>query len=159
MPKRGRGGTILARLTLVGVLALPLAASPAEATRLPPTLRALIAPLAGGEDGGKGCLAGMALGGIVLLALAGGPGAVAVALTGPLAAAEMVQGGAALAFLGTSACYVGHTTSPVAALSWSGLLAWLWTTTSATAAAPEGAAPPRPTMDQAAAPTPSRLPP
>lgn len=159
MPKQGRGWRILARLALVGVLALPLAAAPAGATRLPPTLRALIAPLAGGEDGGKGCLAGVALGGIVLLALAGGPGAVAVALTGPLAAAELVQGGAALAFLGTSACYVGHTTSPVAALSWSGLLAWLSTAPTTTAAAPEGTAPTRPMTEQAAAPTASRWPP
>lgn len=104
------------------VLALLLAALPARAqtSRLPPAIEAMTAPLSEAELGGIGCLLGVAAGGAAVLALIG-PGAAMAALQGPLLAGEVLHGGAALAFLLSSACYIGVAAAPVAAYGWATL--------------------------------------
>jgi hypothetical protein len=59
--------------------------------------------------------------GSAVVALAGGPGSVALALQGPLPPVRVLEGGAAMAFLVSSACYVGQALAPAAMLGWTSL--------------------------------------
>jgi len=104
---------------LVGLalLFLPLAA-PAQTSRLPPVIDALTSPLSDGELAGIGCLVGTTVASGAVVALAGGVGQVALALQGPLSPVRVLEGGAALAFLVSSACYVGQALAPVVMLGW-----------------------------------------
>jgi hypothetical protein len=105
-------------LSALVALAVTLPAQ-AQTSRLPPVIDAMTAPLSDGELAGVGCLVGTAVAGGAVVALAGGPGTVALALQGPLPPVRVLEGGAALAFLVSSACYVGQALAPVAMLGWS----------------------------------------
>ncbi len=108
-----------------GVVALALlffpSLAPAQTSRLPPVIDALTAPLSDGELAGIGCLVGTVLASGTVVALAGGPGSVALALQGPLPPVRVLEGGAAMAFLVSSACYVGQALAPAVMLGWTTL--------------------------------------
>ncbi len=91
----------------------------AQSSRLPPVIDALTSPLSDGELAGIGCLVGTVVAGSAVVALAGGAGQVAAALQGPLPPVRVLEGGAALAFLVSSACYVGQALAPAVMLGWS----------------------------------------
>jgi len=93
----------------------------AEAARLPPAIEALTAPLSDTELAGAGCLVASSAAAAGVVVLAGGLGPIGSALQGPLSATRVLEGGAALAFLFSSACYIGQALAPVAALSWSSI--------------------------------------
>ena len=120
MPPKASKPTLPARagaaLAVVCLVAAPLTAQ-AQTSRLPPIIDQLTSPLSDGELGGLGCLAGIAASGGALVALAGA-GPVAAVLEGPIPPVVVLQGGAALAFMVSSACYVGQAVAPVAALGW-----------------------------------------
>lgn len=104
-------------------LALACPAAPAQSQsqathRLPPVIDALTAPFSDSELAGIGCLVGTTVASGAVMALAGGPGTVAAALQGPLPPARVLEGGAALAFLVSSACYVGQALTPAVMLGW-----------------------------------------
>ena len=112
--RAGRAGAVL-----LALLALPCPPARAQATyRLPPVIDALTAPFSDNELAGMGCLVATTLAGGAVVALAGGPGVVAAALQAPLPPVRLLEGGAALAFLVSSACYVGQALTPLAALGW-----------------------------------------
>jgi len=102
------------------VLSILFSAITAEAqtNRLPPVIDALTAPFSEGELAGIGCLVGTVTATGMVLVLAGGTGSVAQALQGPLPAVRVLEGGAALAFLVSSACYVGQALAPLTLLGW-----------------------------------------
>ena len=107
------------------VLVLAGVAPPAQAQttgRLPPIIDTLTAPLSDSEMAGIGCLVATTVVGGAVVVLAGGAGAVAAALQGPLPPVRVLEGGAALAFLVSSACYVGQALTPAVALGWSALM-------------------------------------
>lgn len=116
-PLRRRSHVALLALSM---LAVPLAAQ-AQTSRLPPVIDALTAPLSDGELAGIGCLVGTVVAGGAVVALAGGPGPVALALQGPLPPVRVLEGGAAMAFLVSSACYVGQALAPTVVLGWTTL--------------------------------------
>ena len=101
----------------LSILANPLTAQ-AQSTRLPPVIESLTEPFSDGELAGIGCLAGTVVASGAVIALGGGPGAMAAALQGPIPPVRVLEGGAALAFLVSSACYVGQALAPVAMLGW-----------------------------------------
>jgi hypothetical protein len=120
MPARGPRSGAAALLAAAALLSAPLPVL-AQSTRLPPMIDEMTARFSENEIGGMGCLAGMALGSATLVVLIGGPGATFVALQGPLLAAEVLHGSAALAFVLSSACFVGQATTPLVLLGWSTL--------------------------------------
>jgi hypothetical protein len=105
----------VAALLIVSLLPVP---SQAQSSRLPPVLDAMTAPYSETELAGVGCLAGTVVAGGAVVALAG-VGTVATALQGPLSPLLVLEAGAALAFLVSSACYVGQALTPVTMLGWS----------------------------------------
>jgi hypothetical protein len=105
----------VAALLIVSLLPVP---SLAQSSRLPPVLDAMTAPYSETELAGVGCLAGTVVAGGAVVALAG-VGTVATALQGPLSPLLVLEAGAALAFLVSSACYVGQALTPVTMLGWS----------------------------------------
>lgn len=113
------------RRMMAGLLALAIGAIPstlsAQSSRLPPVIDAMTAPYTENELGGIGCLAGTVVAGGVVMAVAGG-GAIMAALQGPIPPIRVVEGGAALAFLLSSACYVGQALTPVTMLGWSSIM-------------------------------------
>jgi len=113
----------LRAIVIAALLALIGGASPAGAQNapLPPVIETLTAPISDGEMAGIGCLVGTVAAGGAVVALAGGVGPVAAALQGPLTPLHVLEGGAALAFLVSSSCYVGQALAPLAALGWSTL--------------------------------------
>ena len=113
----GPGSRIAVALALL-VLPVPVQAQTQATHRLPPVVEALTAPFSDNELAGIGCLVGTTVAGGAVMALAGGPGAVAAALQGPLPPVRVLEGGAALAFLVSSACYVGQALTPVVMLGW-----------------------------------------
>jgi hypothetical protein len=109
---------------VLAILSLPCVSGTAQAqttNRLPPVIDAITAPFSDSELAGLGCLVGTTVASGAVVALAGGPGMVAAALQGPLSPVRVLEGGAALAFLVSSACYVGQALAPVARLGWEGL--------------------------------------
>lgn len=107
------------RGVLVALAVLTLAApAQAQSSRLPPVIEAMTAPLSDGELAGIGCLVGTVVASSAAVALAGGPGSVALALQGPMPPVRVLEGGAALAFLVSSACYVGQALAPAVMLGW-----------------------------------------
>jgi hypothetical protein len=90
----------------------------AQTSRLPPVIDAMTAPYSESELGGIGCLAGTVVAGGAVVTLAG-VGSVATALQGPLTPLLVLEAGAALAFLISSACYVGQALTPATMLGWS----------------------------------------
>jgi hypothetical protein len=119
MPSRLSGHAQPSRAIMAGLLMLSMMSIPsmAQTSRLPPVIDAMTAPYSESELGGIGCLAGTLLAGGTVVALAGG-GAVVTALQGPLTPLLILEGGAALAFLMSSACYVGQALTPVTMLGW-----------------------------------------
>lgn len=115
---RTPGRMAVSLLAFATLLCAPLTA---RSERLPPVIEALTAPLSDSEVAGIGCLVGTALAGGAVVALAGGPRAAALAVQGPLAPAQVLEGGAAMAFLVSSACYVGQALAPVVMLGWSSI--------------------------------------
>ncbi len=113
------------RRMMTGLLAVAIGAIPsrlsAQSSRLPPVIDAMTAPYTENELGGIGCLAGTVVAGGVVMAVAGG-GAIMAALQGPISPIRVVEGGAALAFLLSSACYVGQALTPVTMLGWSSIM-------------------------------------
>jgi hypothetical protein len=112
----------MAALVIGSLLPVP---AMAQTSRLPPVIDAMTAPYSETELAGIGCLAGTVAAGGTVVALAG-VGTVATALQGPLSPLLILEAGAALAFLVSSACYVGQALTPVTMLGWSsvtGLLA------------------------------------
>ncbi len=107
-----------AGLLLLALLCLPLPAQAQASHRLPPVVEALTAPLSENEQAGIGCLVATVVTSGAVVALAGGPGVVAAALQGPIPPVRILEGGAALAFLVSSACYVGQALTPVVLLGW-----------------------------------------
>lgn len=107
-------------LLLLAAPCLPAQAQPS--TRLPPVIDALTAPFSDSELAGLGCLVATTVAGGAVVALAGGPGAVAASLQGPFPPVRVLEGGAALAFLVSSACYVGQALAPTVALGWQSLM-------------------------------------
>ena len=105
-------------LVLLSLPGLPLTAQAQTNSRLPPVIDALTAPLSDNEMAGIGCLVATTVAGGTVMALVGGPAAVAAALQGPISPVRVLEGGAALAFLVSSACYVGQALTPVVALGW-----------------------------------------
>jgi hypothetical protein len=105
----------VAALLIVSLLPIP---SMAQTSRLPPVIDAMTAPYSESELAGAGCLAGTVVAGGTVVALAG-VGTVATALQGPLSPLLVLEAGAALAFLVSSACYVGQALTPVTMLGWS----------------------------------------
>ena len=116
---------------LAGLLMVSLLPSPstAQSSRLPPVIDAMTAPYSDTELAGMGCLAGTVVAGGTVVALAG-VGPVATALQGPLSPLLVLEAGAALAFLVSSACYVGQALTPVTMLGWSSLTDMLASPTS-----------------------------
>ena len=104
-------------LLILSVLSVPLTAQ-AQSNRLPPVIESLTAPFSDGELAAIGCLAGTVVASGAVVVLAGGPAAVAAALQGPVPPVRVLEGGAALAFLVSSACYVGQALAPLAMLGW-----------------------------------------
>ncbi len=111
------GAGVRATLVALSMLSVPLTAQ-AQTSRLPPVIDALTAPLSDGELAGLGCLVGTVVASGAVVALAGGPGVVVTALQGPLPPVRVLEGGAALAFLVSSACYVGQALAPTVMLGW-----------------------------------------
>ena len=113
------------RGTLAGLLAVAIGASPstlsAQTSRLPPVIDAMTAPYSESELGAMGCLAGTVVAGGVVVAVAGGS-AIMSSLQGPLPPIRVLEGGAALAFLLSSACYVGQAVTPAAMVGWSSIM-------------------------------------
>ena len=112
------------RLAVAGLVCLLAAPAQAQSSRLPPVMEALTAPLSDGELAGLGCLASVTASSAAVVALSGGLGAITAALSGPLPPVDVLQGGAALAFLVSSACYVGQALAPAAMMGWESLTDW-----------------------------------
>lgn len=106
---------IMAALVIASLLPVP---SIAQTSRLPPVIDAMTSPYSESELAGIGCLAGTVVAGGTVVALAG-VGTVATALQGPLSPLLVLEAGAALAFLVSSACYVGQALTPATMLGWS----------------------------------------
>ena len=140
MPARGLRPAAAAFLATAALLSAPLPAL-AQSTRLPPMIDEMTARFSENELGGMGCLAGMAVGSAALVALIGGPGATVIALQGPMVAAEVLHGSAALAFVLSSACFVGQATTPLVMLGWNSV-AELFAPARPEAPAAPGATPP-----------------
>ena len=101
-----------------------LAAGPAvaQAPRLPPVFDQLASPFTESEVGGIGCAVASVGAGAGMLGLMGGPAALRAGLQGVLTPRTVLEASAALAFVFSSACYVGQAMAPVVMLGWTNLI-------------------------------------
>ena len=101
-----------------------LAAGPAaaQAPRMPPVFDPLASPFTEGEIGGIGCAVASLGVGAGMLALMGGPAALRAGMQGALTPRTVLEASAALAFVFSSACYVGQALAPVMLLGWTNLI-------------------------------------
>jgi len=104
---------------LTALVAGPAAA---QAPRMPPVFDQLASPFTESEVGGIGCAVASAGVGAGMLGLMGGPAALRAGLQGALTPRTVLEASAALAFVFSSACYVGQAMAPVVMLGWTNLL-------------------------------------
>jgi hypothetical protein len=91
---------------------------------IPPMFSRGVPPLSDAESGGLGCLTASVAVGAGVVALMGGPAALAglVAVPGVMTARSVLEASAAGAFVLSSACYIGQVLAPAAMLATSLLL-------------------------------------
>jgi hypothetical protein len=94
----------------------------ADAASLPPVLDELAAPFSESQAGGIGCLVGVVAAGGAMTYMLGGVGPALASLSAPLPAARVLEGGAAAAFVFSSACYVGVALAPLAMLAYTSVI-------------------------------------
>jgi hypothetical protein len=100
-------------------LALLLGFGPAaaQAPRSPPAFDPLGSAFTETEIGGLGCLTATVGSGLAMVGLVGGPGAMRAAMVGvTMSPRTVLEVSAALAFVFSSACYVGQALAPVISL-------------------------------------------
>jgi len=108
-------------------LALPMAimmlAGPVtvQAQQSLPFIDQLTSPYTDSELGGIGCLAASTVTGGTLVYLLGGFGRLVSSLQGPLPPARVMEGTAAIAFIFSSACYVGAALAPVVMMTYTSI--------------------------------------
>jgi hypothetical protein len=108
---------LLGLLGLLTVAAVACGPAAAQAPRSPPVFDQLASPFTETEIGGFGCLTATAVSGIGIVALLGGPGALLSAVRGlTLQPRTVLEASAAIAFVFSSACYVGQALAPVVSL-------------------------------------------
>ncbi|CAK0771594.1 membrane hypothetical protein [Gammaproteobacteria bacterium] len=107
------------RLLVLPVVILMLAGPAAVQAQQPfPLIEELASPYTDSELGGLGCLTASAATTGTLVYLLGGLGRIVSSLRGPLPPARVMEGTAAMAFIFSSACYVGAALAPVAMMAY-----------------------------------------
>ena len=104
---------------LTAVSAGPAAA---QAPRMPPVFDQLSSPFTESEMGGIGCAVASLGAGAGMIGLMGGPAALRAGLQGVLSPRTVLEASAAVAFVFSSACYVGQAMAPVVMLGWANLI-------------------------------------
>ncbi len=114
--------------SLAGILLaanLGLSTTASAETRLPPVVDQLATPFTESEATGLGCLVASVAAGGAMTYLMGGMGVAMAALSGPLPPVRVVEGSAALAFVFSSACYVGVALSPLVVATYTSVTDWI----------------------------------
>ncbi|MEI6558916.1 MAG: hypothetical protein WCO00_10965 [Rhodospirillaceae bacterium] len=104
------------------LFALSAAPASAQAPRMPPVFDQLASPFTEGEIGGIGCALASVGVGAGMVGLMGGPAALGLSLQGALSPRLVLEASAAVAFVFSSACYIGQAMAPVVLLGWTSLL-------------------------------------
>ncbi len=107
----------VARLALAGALTVSAGAPvAAQAPRMPPAFDTLASPFTESEIGGIGCAVASAGVGAGMIGMMGGPAALRLGLQAAMTPRTVLEASAAVAFVFSSACYVGVAMAPVVAL-------------------------------------------
>ena len=89
---------------------------------MPPVFDQLASPFTESEIGGIGCAVASLGAGAGMIGRMGGPAVLKAGLQGVLAPRAVLEASAAVAFVFSSACYVGQAMAPVVMLGWTNLL-------------------------------------
>ena len=103
------------------MIALSIGPAAAHAPRMPPVFDQLASPFTESEVGGIGCAVASLGAGAGMIGLMGGPAALRVGMQGVLSPRAVLEASAAVAFVFSSACYVGQAMAPVVLLGWMNL--------------------------------------
>ncbi len=104
--------------TVAIVAALAGAPALAQAPRMPPVFDQLASPFTESEVGGIGCAVASLGAGAGMVGLMGGPAVLRAGMGGTFSPRSVLEGSAAVAFVFSSACYVGQALAPVVLLGW-----------------------------------------
>ena len=99
-----------------------VAPAAAQAPRMPPVFDSLASPFTESEIGGIGCAVASVGAGAGMLGLMGGPAALSAGLSGVISPRTVLEASAAVAFVFSSACYVGQALAPVVMLGVTNLI-------------------------------------
>ncbi len=118
MSARSVASFILAATLTVGTAGPVLAQAP----RMPPVFDTLASPFTESEIGGIGCAVASAGVGAGMIGMMGGPAALRAGLQVAITPRTVLEASAAVAFVFSSACYVGQAMAPVVAMGLTALL-------------------------------------
>ena len=113
---------VVSAALIAGLVVSPAAPALAQAPRMPPVFDSLASPFTESEIGGIGCAVASVGAGAGMLGLMGGPAALQAGLQGVLTPRAVLEASAAVAFVFSSACYVGQAMAPVVMLGWINLI-------------------------------------